>query len=313
MTLVRVPPSAKLRIASCHIDFGLNGLGADSASMIPKIDRTDKVLRATRLRPHLVVFPEGALCDELLSIARRWAEELGATTVCGTSQMGRLVGGIVVRPNGPEEKFFKRHLSPYDHNGAADPLLEAMTAGIDLVLPCEAIDGQTVPANVRVLICYDFRYYHPEDHVFNTTQVLVVPMHDKKPAEPETIASGHAKRHYLRTLLVNKAVSDGAALPSSAFGPLPAPFAGELSRTGALGVDQSASRIWRTDIEGITIGEYEVGQSVALGHDTSYGAGFFYHVEHHPFGATTSEVVPMEKAGFCARLLQRLFRRSPSS
>ena len=56
----------------------------------------------------------------------------------------------------------------------------------------------------------------------------------------------------------------------------------QLATQGAAGVDAKTNRIWQTNVEGVTLGEYEVAQYVALGHDTAYGGGFLYRVEHHP-------------------------------
>lgn len=284
MPILRVPPSAKLRVASCHIEFALEGLGADARSMIHKLAQIDGILRATPLRPHLVVFPEGADCVPVREYAQRWASDFGATTICGTSQMAGQVGGVVVRPDGTEVTFYKRNLSPHDHAGASSALVRAGTAGIELVFGCPTVDGGSIPVNVRVLICYDFRFHYLEASDFNTTQVVVVPMHDRRHDEPEEYASILAKRYYVRTILVNKAVpSNGETLPSSAFGPLPAPFASQLVAAGAYGVNAGANRLWQTKQEGVTLGEYEVGQPCAPGQDTAYGAGFFYRVEHHIF------------------------------
>ena len=300
----RVPPSTKLRVASCHIDFDLRGLGADPASLASKLEWIDGVLRGTHLRPHLIVFPEGAACLPLHAHATRWADELEATTICGTSQIGQYVGGTVVGPNGVRENFYKKHLSPLDPSGASGQLLAGATAGIDLEVVCQASDGSKFTANVRVLICYDLRFYMPKE--FGETQVVVVPMHDPKYDEPEGIAATFAKRQYVRTLLVNKATSGGIPLPSSAFAPMAPPFERELIRTGATGVDGRRSRVWRTKVEGVTIGEYEVAQYVALGHDTAYGAGFFYRVEHHALARSVAAAEPLpwwrralDHLGFC--------------
>jgi hypothetical protein len=47
------------------------------------------------------------------------------------------------------------------------------------------------------------------------------------------------------------------------------------------GVDAAINRLWKIAHDGVTLGEYEVGQPYAPGHDTAYGAGFFYRAEHH--------------------------------
>jgi hypothetical protein len=267
----------------CHVDFALDGLGATSESLSGKLAHVDRLVRAAKnLVPHLIVFPEGAGCELLHKQASAWAVDLSATTVCGTSQMGQHVAGIIIGPDGMRETFYKKHLSPYDSPAAVGQLLQAESAGIDLAIPCTAIDGTPMTANVRVLICYDFRFYQPGDMAFNTTQMVVVPMHDPKFDEPELIASALAQRHYLRTFLVNKAKSGSTSLHSSAFGPLSDPQAKQLATQGAAGVDAKTNRIWQTNVEGVTLGEYEVAQYVALGHDTAYGGGFLYRVEHHP-------------------------------
>jgi hypothetical protein len=280
--VVRVPPSAKLRVASCHIDFELDGLGADAASMIPKLDQVDAIIRGLATRPHLIVFPEGADCAPLRARALAWADEFGATIICGTGRLDDKVGGFVIRPDGEMIPFFKRQPSPYDFEDSNARLLRADSAGIELVFRCETVDGGFLPVNVRVLICYDFRFHAMDGASFNDTHMVVVPMHDRKYDEPEERASILAKRNYIRTLLVNK---NGGRLPSSAFGPLADPFEARLLTNGVCGVDAGANRIWQTTCEGVTVGAYEVGQPLAAGHDTAYGAGFFYHIEHHAFGS----------------------------
>jgi hypothetical protein len=278
--VLRVPPSAKLTVAACHVDFAALGLGADAASMISSLAKIDRIFASAQRAPQLVVFPEGADCGALRAQAALWAQQYQATTICGTGQVGNRVGGVVVRPNGPDVEFFKHNLSPYDATASQGRLVQNDAAGIELEMTCTTSSGAELVVNVRVLICYDFRFHYLDAGDFNSTQVVVVPMHDRKYDEPEKYASTLARRHYTRTFLVNKSTG---GLASSAYGPLAQPFADRLSASGCKEVCSKSARLWRVSGEGVTIGDYEVGQPLAHGHDNAYGSGFFYDAKHFFF------------------------------
>lgn len=319
-----IPPSVKLCVACCHIDFRTSGV-----SVIPdegfarKLECIARIFDSAPAGPQLIVFPEGADCDLTRDYARRWARKFSAVTICGTSRVGDKVKGTVVVPEAStvdgyrEEIFEKQHLSPNDALLAGHPLTAGSSGGIIVRIPCQTASGAPFEISALVLICYDFRFLHHRAKDFNDIQVVVVPMFDESTAEPESIGRNLAKRHYTRVFLVNKAsrlaasIGRGAPwrmkvgvrltnaprplhaiaewltrLPSSAYGPLASRFAEHLKKCGAKDVDPTLARLWRYRGEAVTIGLYEVAQAIALGHDTAYGAGYFYSELRHERVAT---------------------------
>ncbi len=296
-----------LRVACAHIDFQLDGLCAvEDDALRAKVERIDDFLRASGDPPDVVVFPEGAECPAVRSIAETWACAWGTVTFCGTRQHGNHVRGTIVRPGRTAAKVeyvWKEHLSPYDRFLAGTTVQGHPGGGLAVTIPKTAADGSTVSIDLLFLICYDFQRLIGPQHNFNTLHAVFVPMFDLKAERAEARASSLAKRGYLRVFLVNKATmicqpagSPGGlrfrllrklprfilrlpwfALPSSAFGPLSPPFVDHLEKNeGAKGTSLSASRLWRTKNEGVSVANYEVGQAFAPGHDTDFGGGFFY-------------------------------------
>ncbi len=311
--MIRVPASISLRVASCHIDFTMQGNRALEDDLLRRtMAEADEFFRKDA-PPQLVIMPEYAECECVREFAIKWARELGASTVCGTYEdNGRLVGTVIAPANTTQGYVAmtveKGRLSPYDSILTRRPL-QAGTPGLDLFLDVKDRDGILVNICIRVLVCYDIRFA-ARDLTFNDAQVVVVPMFDGNPQGAEDVGTQLAKQAYIRVLLVNRASTIIApdvatpslyykasawlmrhprerafllrwfprrfALASSAFGPLNNAFEKELRNLGATGTEISNLRLWRTSRPGITMCNYEVGQFHAPGHDTSYGAGFFY-------------------------------------
>ena len=157
-----VTPSVKLGVAICHIDFTIDALTVRfDLELQEKVQGVDEALRGLSEPPHLLAFPEGVNCPELQGFAEKWAVELGITTICGSTLQADHVIGTVVAPssNGASvTRFGKAHLSPYDSLLAGRALISHSQPGIEIELQCRSSNGATVPVNVLVLICYDFRF-----------------------------------------------------------------------------------------------------------------------------------------------------------
>ncbi len=305
--------SAKIRVAACHFEFTMDNCGpvVDTA-YLNRIHFVERFLLTTSRQPHLIVFPEAFASDELINRAKSWAKR-GIATVCGTrlEPSSQTINAVIVTPKSIIYAP-KINLSPYDAELAG---VRPRCGDSDLAMfSVDVADhtGSPFSVGVGVLVCMDFRFV--AETMANTMPVslVVVPMFEDRVQEPFNIARNLAKRHFVRTILVNKAsfrirlpqdrrttrlfrLADwlsreqffprllGAVarffrmgmLPSAAFGPMNANDRQHLKSIG-LKPNAQALRIWTHKKEAIVCGDYEVGVHSAPGNDSVLGAGYFY-------------------------------------